>query len=78
MGIVVPPGDIVRAIARLADIDDQRVSLTTRLDELVSDSFVLVQLAIDIQDEFDVVFYAEDLGAVQDVADLVELVRSRL
>jgi acyl carrier protein len=77
MGIVVTDERITRAIAELVQVDPAQVTPTTRLDELVSDSFLLVQLAMDIQDEFDVIFHAEDLDDVDVVADLIGLIRSR-
>jgi acyl carrier protein len=68
---------VTSAIAALIRVDDDRVTMSTHLTDLVTDSFVLVQLAVELQDEFDVVFHAEDLDRVQVVGDLVDLVRSR-
>ena len=77
MGMAVEDDAVTSAIAALIRVDDDRVTMSTHLTDLVTDSFVLVQLAVELQDEFDVVFHAEDLDRVQIVGDLVDLVRSR-
>ena len=77
MGMAVEDDAVTSAIAALIRVDDDRVTMSTHLTDLVTDSFVLVQLAVELQDEFDVVFHAEDLDRVQVVGDLVDLVRSR-
>lgn len=77
MGSRVHDEEITRAISRSLGVDHGKISNATLLYELVADSFDLVQLAMDIQDDFDVIFYAEDLSEVRDVADLIALVRSR-
>jgi acyl carrier protein len=77
MGMAVDDDAVTSAIAALIRVDDDRVTMSTHLTDLVTDSFVLVQLAVELQDEFDVVFHAEDLDRVQVVGDLVDLVRSR-
>jgi acyl carrier protein len=77
MGLVVQDDEIARVIARIIDVDDEQLTSGTRLDELISDSFLLVQLAIEVQDEFDVTFYSEDLNDVQTFGDLIDLIRLR-
>ena len=44
----------------------------------MSDSYRLVEMAIELQDEYDVIFTQADLSAVSTVGDLAELVRSRV
>lgn len=78
MTIFVDDGAIIRIVAGLVTADDGDISSSTPLTDLVADSFSLVQLAIDVQEEFDVIFYADDLAEVQNVGDLVGLIRSRL
>lgn len=70
--------DIMRFIANLLDLDIQEVTATMRLSDLVADSFMLVQLSIDVQEQFNVIFYADDLGRIDHVGDLVDLVRERM
>ena len=47
------------------------------LSDLVMDSYRLVEMAIDLQDDYDVIFSQADLAAVTTVGDLADLVRSR-
>jgi acyl carrier protein len=45
----------------------------TTLKDLALDSFLLVEMAVDLQEEFDAIFTQEDLHRVVTVADLVDL-----
>jgi len=47
------------------------------LVELVQESFVLVELVIELQETFSVRFGQEDLSAVRTVGDLIDLVLDR-
>ena len=62
---------------RLLQISKERVSDDTALKDLVSESFVLVELAIELQEDFRVRFSQEDLKVVRSVTDLVALIDSR-
>jgi len=68
---------VIRAVGALLDIDEARIAPTTPLVDLVTDSFVLVELAIELQEEFDVQLEAQDLQLVTTVQDLVDLIASR-
>jgi acyl carrier protein len=69
--------DIARTIAHLLHVPAERVVSTTPLNELVTDSFVLVELVIDLQEEYGVRFEQDDVQRVQTVADLADLVARR-
>ena len=47
------------------------------LTDLVTESFVLVQLVIDLQEEFGIRLSGEDLREVRTVGDLITTVTSR-
>ena len=47
------------------------------LTDLVTESFVLVQLVIDLQEEFGIRLSGEDLREVRSVGDLITTVTSR-
>jgi acyl carrier protein len=68
----------MRFIANLLDLDIQEVTATMRVSDLVADSFMLVQLSIEVQEQFNVIFYTDDLGRIDYVGDLVDLVRERM
>ena len=56
-------------IAEVLNISAERVSEETNLKDLVSDSFLLVEMAIELQ---------EDLKVVHTVQDLIALIEIKL
>ena len=71
------PDDIIRRIAEILGVSPGRVRSDVALDELVSDSYRLVEMAIELQEDYDVIFSQADLSTVTTVGDLAELVRTR-
>ena len=76
------PADFARAVtARLAillSVPVDSLAPATPLREVISDSFMLVEVSVDLQEEFDVILRQEDLAGVVTVADLTALLHSRL
>ena len=64
-------------IAEVLNISADRVSEETNLKDLVSDSFLLVEMAIELQEDFRVRFSQEDLKVVHTVQDLIALIETR-
>ena len=58
-------GLLKQPVARLED--------ATALTDLVTDSFLLVEMVIELQEEFGVRLVQEDLNHVKTVADLTKL-----
>jgi len=54
-----------------------RLSDDVLLSDLVADSFVLVEMVIELQEEFGVRFVQEDLKGVKTLGDLTALFESR-
>ena len=76
--MTVPTNDqVVSRIAEVLGVPKGRVQPDAALADLVSESYSLVEMAIELQDDYDVIFTQADLSAVSTVGDLVELVRSR-
>jgi acyl carrier protein len=77
---VTPPtiDDIRRRIATILDIPEERAAPQADLADLVADSFRLVEMAIEIQDVYDVMFGQQDVARLRTVGDLAALVHSRL
>ena len=48
----------------------------TTLTDLALDSFMLIEMAVDLQEEFDAIFSQESLQQVVTIADLVELLNA--
>jgi len=65
-------------IAEVLNISADRVSEETSLKDLVSDSFLLVEMAIELQEDFQVRFSQEDLKVVHTVQDLIALIEIKL
>ncbi len=71
------PDQVNQRIAQVLGVPANRVKPDVVLTDLVSDSYRLVEMAIELQDDYDVVFTQADLSQVTTVAELTELVRSR-
>ena len=69
--------EVVARIAEVLGVPESRVRPEVALSDLVAESYPLVEMAIELQDDFDVIFTQADLSAVSTVGDLAELVRSR-
>ncbi len=70
--------DIRRRIAAILEIPEGRVTADADLGDLVADSFRLVEMAIQLQDDYDVMFGQQDVARLSTVGDLVDLIHSRL
>lgn len=66
-----------RRIAEILRQPLEKVADATELIDLVAESFVLVEMVIELQEEFHVRLLQEDLNGVRTVADLTRLVASR-
>ncbi|MDQ3305300.1 MAG: phosphopantetheine-binding protein [Actinomycetota bacterium] len=76
--MAVPTGEDVRSrVAEVLGVDPSSVRPGTALGDLVSDSYRLVEMAIELQDDYDVIFSQADLNGVTSVGDLAELIRAR-
>lgn len=76
--MTTPSNDEITArIAEVLGVAPSRVRPEVVLSELVSDSYRLVEMAIELQDDYDVIFSQADLSSVTTVGDLAELVRTR-
>jgi acyl carrier protein len=77
--MTVPPIDeIVGRIADVLGVPESRVRPEVPLTDLVAESYSLVEMAIELQDDYDVIFTQADLSGVSTVGDLAELVRNRI
>jgi acyl carrier protein len=66
-----------RAIAAFLHASETAIGWDSPLSDAVSDSFVLVDLAVHLQQDFAVRFTHEDLARVKTPADLAALVAAR-
>ncbi|HVM02601.1 MAG TPA: acyl carrier protein [Acidimicrobiales bacterium] len=70
--------DIRAKMAEVLEIPESRVHPDAVLTDLVSDSFLLVEMAIELQEHFEVMFGQDDMRDLRTVGDLAHLVRSRM
>ncbi|MEV4416885.1 acyl carrier protein [Catellatospora sp. NPDC049609] len=67
---------VAERISITSGVAVDRLRPETTLKELALDSFLLVEMAVDLQEEFDAIFTQEDLHRVVTVGDLVELLNT--
>ena len=64
-------------ISTILKVPVARLNDETSLSDLVTDSFVLVDMVIELQEEFDILLVQEDLKNVKTVGELVNLFESK-
>lgn len=67
---------VAERISVTAGAPVESIGAATRLKDLALDSFLMVEMAVDLQEEFDAIFTQEDLRSVVTVGDLVELLNA--
>ena len=71
--------DNVRArMAEVLGTTPDRIGDDSVLTDLVNSSFLLVEMVIELQEEFDVRFQQSNLAEVANVGQLLDLVESRI
>lgn len=70
--------DVRVRIAEILRVPEARVQPGTALTDLVAESFQLVEMVIELQEDYDIVLSSEDLRDLRTVGQLTELVVSRL
>jgi len=64
-------------ISSLISVPIERLAPDATIAELVPDSFMFIEVAVDLQEEFDVILSQHDLKDVHTLGDLAELLQSR-
>jgi len=73
---MVDKTEVVKAMARFLRQPVEKLHDDDVLTDLVAESFVLVELVIQLQEEFGVRFGQQELQGVKTVGDLTELIAS--
>ena len=68
---------VTAKIAEVLRLPEDKVTEDVSLQDLTVDSFVLVELVVELQEEFGVYFVQEDLPGVRIIGDVVRLVEER-
>jgi acyl carrier protein len=67
---------VASRVAWVLRVPETDLTPQTKMRDLSADSFMLVEMVIDLQEEFDAVFSQARLREVDDLAELVELLQS--
>lgn len=70
-------GEVVCRVAAVTSIAPHRLVPDAELFALVSDSLMLVEMAIDLQEEFDVILVESDLREMRTLGDVVDVLGRR-
>ena len=70
---MIDKDEVKKRMARILKQPVTKLEDTTVLTDLVTDSFVLVEMVIELQEELGVRLIQEDLKEVKTVSDLTEL-----
>tara|TARA_A100001011_G_C13714704_1_gene597055 strand:- start:184 stop:423 length:240 start_codon:yes stop_codon:yes gene_type:complete len=73
----VQPDKIKNRIAEVLNISKDKFNDDTTLKDLVSDSFLLVEMAIELQEDFEVRLTQEDLKMIVTIGDLISLINDK-
>ena len=68
---------VAERISQTLNVPAAMLTPETTLRDLAADSFLLVEMAVDLQEEFDVIFTQADLREVANLGDLVELLQAQ-
>jgi len=67
-----------KRIGEILELAPEAIVDDAVLTSLVNSSFLLVELVIELQEEFDVRFHQADMNDVATVGDLIELIDNRM
>lgn len=68
---------VIAEIAELLEIESGSINREAPLFSLANSSFRVVELVIELQEAFGVIFRQEDMNGVATIGDLVDLVVAR-
>jgi acyl carrier protein len=69
---------VAQQLSSLLSIPAAQLTPETTIAELVPDSYMFIEIAVDLQEEYEVVFFQEDFDDLHTLGDLTALLQSRL
>lgn len=75
--MIATVAEVLDRIAEVLHRPAGSVGMDAELSTVAADSFVLVEMVIELQDEFGVRFDHDDMAQLRTVGDVVELVQQR-
>lgn len=70
--------DIITQLATLLKIDPAKAQEDTPLTDLVSDSFVLIEMVVELQEFLNITLVQDDLDDVKTVGQLIDVCQAKL
>ena len=67
---------VTERISAILSVPVERLSADSTLADLAADSFLLVEMVVDLQEEFDAIFTQADLRQISKLSELVDLLQS--
>ena len=67
---------VAERISEILSVPVERLSPDSTLADLAADSFLLVEMVVDLQEEFDAIFTQADLRQITQLSELVSLLQS--
>jgi len=67
---------VASRVAGVLRVPESDLTPQTKMRDLAADSFMLVEMIIDLQEEFDAIFTQARLREVDDLGELVELLQN--
>ena len=68
---------IKQIIAKLGSIPIEALNDDEMLNDLMVDSFAIIDLSISLQEELNIIFIQEELAQLDTVADLINLIETK-
>ena len=70
--------DIASIVADVAEVDREDIAASATLADVGVDSLMGIEIAVHVEQQFNVHFNEDDLGEIQTFNDLVTLTRAKL
>ena len=67
---------VTERISAILSVPVERLTADSTLADLAADSFLLVEMVVDLQEEFDAIFTQADLRKIEKLSDLVSVLQS--
>lgn len=78
MTVAVDAAGVQRRIAAVLRLPAESVSAETELADVVADSFALVEMMIELQEDYGVAFGQDDIAPLRTAGDVAELIAQRV
>lgn len=77
MAAVIEESNVLERVAELLEKEPGSLTPSARVKDLVSDSFLIIEMALELEEVYGVEFEADDVATMETLGDLVELLRRR-